>query len=338
MFGSFSASLVSAGIREVLAHFGTSFSTAHASQSVHYADAQTQPTYSSATSNMSLKSIREMTSGPLADGRVTRLQQDVVRLLTWLLRKDMIVPVFEHYYLCIPSRLTAVNEIVSTWATSEEEDSPRTPRVHGGLGSETDSSIASGSSMKSEKEMPNAEASTSGGATGDHDATSKCGSDGEATSTVYMSAQSNDGENKSDRQVTGLDLHSASPHTRIAQAAGLSDEELAQLQSLQRLAPENDGALGISRTRSISDEELQVFLGWCPVLRGGCRFTELMKATGSASSENGADSGRNSGGAAPSGSGAGMVHRKHFVEDILNKYSPCLVKIVHEAHEQPQPG
>ena len=321
----------------MLAHFGTSFSTAHASQSVHYAGAHTQPSSSSAPADVSLKSIREMTSGPLADGRVTRLQQDVVRLLTWLLQKDMIVPVFEHYYLCIPSRLTAVKESASTWATSEEEDSPRTPRVHGSLGSETASSIDSGSSTKSNKEMPNTEASKSGGATGDHDATSNSGSDGEATSTAYMSAHSSDGGNKSDRQVTGLDLHSASPHTRIAQAAGLSDEELAQLQLLQRLSPENDGALGISRTR-ISDEELQVFLGWCPVLRGGCRFTELIKATGSASSENGDESGRNSGGATPSVSGTGIVDRKHFVEHILNKFSPCLVKIVHEAHEQPLPG
>ena len=30
-----------------------------------------------------------------------------MRLLTWLLQKDVIVPVFEHYYLCIPSPTAA---------------------------------------------------------------------------------------------------------------------------------------------------------------------------------------------------------------------------------------
>ena len=39
--------------------------------------------------------------------QVWRSQQDVVRLLTWLLQKDVIVPVFEHYYLCIPSPTAA---------------------------------------------------------------------------------------------------------------------------------------------------------------------------------------------------------------------------------------
>ena len=36
------------------------------------------------------KSIAEMTEGPLADGKVARSQNDVIRLLTWLLQKDAV--------------------------------------------------------------------------------------------------------------------------------------------------------------------------------------------------------------------------------------------------------
>ena len=57
---------------------------------------------SSSLSGFAPKSIAEMAVGPLADGRINRSQMDVGRLLTWLLRNDAIVPVWDHFYLCIP--------------------------------------------------------------------------------------------------------------------------------------------------------------------------------------------------------------------------------------------
>eukprot|EP01043_Picozoa_sp_COSAG02_P110267 COSAG02_NODE_46378_length_349_cov_0.848000_2_plen_64_part_01 len=61
---------------------------ASSSQRSSAAHMQTFPS-SIAASKLSLKSISEMTVGPLADGRVMRTPQDVVRLLTWLLQKEV---------------------------------------------------------------------------------------------------------------------------------------------------------------------------------------------------------------------------------------------------------
>ena len=72
------------------------------------------------------------------------------------------------------------------------------------------------------------------------------------------------------------------PTVAIAQAAGVSAAELAALQSLQNPAPDRardtethrGSARDAQRHRDAqrpTEEELRVFLGWCPLLRGGGR-------------------------------------------------------------------
>ena len=293
---------VRAGICEVLQQFGTSLSMANASPSQRSFAAQTQTFSSSlAAPELSLKSISEMTVGPLADGRVMRTPQDVVRLLTWLLQKEVIVPVFEHFYLCIPTTPAAGDDGMQAW--TEEEESPRTPRTPT-FSWESSSSTGSGSSRKTEGE---GESVASIGPTGTR------GSDGGTASTVSTQ--------------TKLEA--------TAHAAGLSNEQLAVLQSLQTPGRERwRQDRGANDTPPPTEEDLGVFLGWCPLLRGGCRSADLMRVTKSVDSDASvsADWSRSSGGG-DGGIDIGVTtYRKDFVEHVLEKFSSCLVKIVHEVH------
>lgn len=351
-----------AGICEVLGLFGTGLSMANVLPSQRGAAAYAHTLPSSATaSESSPKSITEMTAGPLADGRVMRSQQDVVRLLTWLLQKDAIVPVFEHYYLCIPRRLATIKGGVPAWTTSEEDESPRTPSSARGLGSESGGSSSS----------PNSDSTNDAVVT-----PIKCASNVNAAVTVPVPLQGGDDGRASDCSSMHIELELTSPRgsrtwsekARIAQAAGLSSEELATLQLLQKPVQDENDAVGDSAagcvhgktrgqqrqggpdrqvgrtdyTPAPTAEEMRVFLRWCPLLRGGCRLTELMKVTRDTIGETAADWSRasgtgdnsnNSGGG--SRSSGGEMYHKQFLEHVLEKFSPCLVKIVHEAHAQP---
>eukprot|EP01043_Picozoa_sp_COSAG02_P033399 COSAG02_NODE_2277_length_9240_cov_4.345914_2_plen_345_part_00 len=336
------------GICEVLAQFGTSLSMAHISPSQRSATAYTPTSSSSmAASKLTLKSISEMTVGPLADGRVMRTPQDVVRLLIWLLQKDLIVPVFEHFYLSIPTSPVAAKDGMPAW--TEEEASPRTPKTPR-LSWESGSSSGSGSTIKTENEGQSAEAPLPGAASdpkrmldsansslrSDSAASvgvaSTRGLDGSAASTV--SAQASRG---SDRP-TSIKLELPLP---TAHAAGLSTEELTVLQSLQTPVRENwrqDG--GANTVPPPTEEELRVFLRWCPLLRGGCRSADLMKVTGSIDGETpvSADWSRSNGGGDSSSVNGATIYQKRFVQHVLEKFSSCLVKIVHEEHPQPDRG
>ena len=326
------------GICEVLAHFGTSLSMANVSPSQHgdatymQGSSSSRATLSglssSTASDLSPKSISDMTVGPLADGRVWRSQQDVVRLLTWLLQKDVIVPVFEHYYLCIPATKGGM-----PWTTSEDDDLPQTPTASSqGTGWESGSSTSSLSSMKTDRDTTDS---------ADTAVSSSAGRDIPRPSVDLLWAEWSSHLQTSahpDSEVHHVDGDCSST-VRIAQAAGLSAQEFAVLQSLQ------NPALGRARdTQRLTetrrgraraappptDAELRVFLGWCPMLRGGCRSGELMKVTQGGDCTDSRSDGH--------GGSSAMIYRKQFVEHVLDKFAPCLVTIVHEAHTQLERG
>jgi len=166
-----------------------------------------------------------------------------------------------------------------------------------------------------------------------------------------------------------------SPRHAIAKAAGLSLAELDTLTLLQRPPAQDDnaddsnnnagggggggggggagqggGAGSGQNAPQISEAELQIFLSWCPLLRGGCRVADLTNASAAVSSNSPPGSGSSTGAGATPGSGGGggsfvdgfsgfsrgggggggIRHRAARVEQILQKFSSCLVKMVHE--------